>query len=384
MKILTIAATPFFSDRGCHVRIYNEAKYLRKFGAEVKICTYHFGRNVSGLDVKRISGAKWYKKTAPGFSWGKMWLDLKLIFLCRKEIKNFRPDIIHAHLYEGLGIAYWAKKLAFQKEIPIVFDLQGDLEEEFKNYNKKNLIARKIFTWLSKKAINWCDFLVLSSPNAVLSIKKIYKNKDRLNVVEDGTDLDLFQNPPEISAEDKTKIEKLKSWAQNKKALVYVGGLSDGKGTGKLLEVFSKIARAGTDWKLILAGFGEGEEKYREYVKENNLQEFVNLPGRIGYFSGPHLFSFADAAIDPKSGSAEGSVKLMSYMAAGLPVVCFENEFNRNKLGEAGYFMREMEDLQNILPKIEKGKKIEYEKLAELSEEKETRKLFEIFQSIIK
>lgn len=384
MKILTVAATPFFSDRGCHVRIYNEAKYLKKFGAEVKICAYGSGRDVPGFEIKRIGGAKWYKKTEPGFSWGKIWLDFKMILLVRQEIKKFKPEAIHAHLWEGLGIAYWAKKLAFKNDIPIVFDLQGDIEEEFKNYNRKNVIARKIFTWLSKRAISWCDWLVVSSPNAVFSVEKIYKNKDRFSVVEDGTDIDLFRSLPDIFGKDKKKIEELRAWAGDKKALVYFGGLSDGKGTGELLEVFSEVAKTGADWKLILAGFGPAEEKYREYVKKNNLEEFVNLPGRIGYFAGPHLFSLADAAIDPKSGSAEGSVKLVSYMAAGLPVICFENEFNKGKVGDGGNFMKEMSELPNILPKIEKGQRIAYEKLAELSEEKEARKLFEIFQSVVK
>ena len=85
-----LTATPFFSDRGCHMRIYNEAKFLQKFGAEVKICTYHSkGRTSLGLILRELDKVKWYKRTAPGFSWGKFWLDMKLIFLCRRVIKNF-------------------------------------------------------------------------------------------------------------------------------------------------------------------------------------------------------------------------------------------------------------------------------------------------------
>jgi glycosyltransferase involved in cell wall biosynthesis len=282
-----------------------------------------------------------------------------------------------------LGIAYWANKLAFSK-IPIVFDLQGDLEEEFKNYNQKNKIAAKIFSRLSKRAINWCDYLVLSSPNAVGRMRNVFSSENRTSVVEDGTDIDLFQNPPEMSPEDEKKIKNIKSWAGDKKILVYIGGLSDSKGTGKLLNVFAEFVKIHPDWKLVLAGFGEAEKKYREYIQKNDLEKFVFLPGRIGYFACPHLFSLADTAVDPKSGSAEGSVKLVSYMAAGLPVICFDNEFNRNKIGGKGHFMREMDDLKNILPKIEKGGKIQYEKLAELSEEKEARKLFEIFESLAK
>src|SRR4030042_5385256 len=119
MKILTIAATPFFADRGCHMRIYNKAKYLKKFGADVKICTYFGGDNIEGLDIEKIERVGWYKRTAPGFSWGKFWLDIKLIFLCRRVIKSFQPDVIPAHLYEGLGVGYLAKRLA-GRNVPIV------------------------------------------------------------------------------------------------------------------------------------------------------------------------------------------------------------------------------------------------------------------------
>ena len=41
-----IAPTPYFSDRGCHVRIYEEAKALKARSHEVVIVTYHLGRDV--------------------------------------------------------------------------------------------------------------------------------------------------------------------------------------------------------------------------------------------------------------------------------------------------------------------------------------------------
>lgn len=126
MKILTIATTPFFSDRGCHIRIYNEAKYLQRFGAEVEICTYHNGEDIEGIKIHRIGKVSWYKKTSPGFAWGKLWLDLKLLFLCVKILRKSEFDLIHAHLFESLAIARIAKFFTFKKN-PIVLDLQGDL-----------------------------------------------------------------------------------------------------------------------------------------------------------------------------------------------------------------------------------------------------------------
>lgn len=386
MKVLTIAATSFFSDRGCHMRIYGGAKYLEKFGAEVKICTYHSGDEAGNLDIERIGRVGWYRRTAPGFSWGKFWLDIKLIFLCRRLIREFQPDVIHAHMYEGLGVGYIAKRLTFQNP-PVVVDVQADLEEEFKNYNRKNFIARRIFVWLSRRLINRCNWLVVSSENVKPQMEKLYRHKDRISIIRDGIDLDLFKNAPELTGEEQKKIEEIKRWTEGKKLLVYIGGLSDNKGVGALLEAFKNLQELGfwrKDWKLLIGGFGNDEEKYKEYVGKNNLENSVYFVGRVKYFSLPAYLALASAAIDPKNGhTTEGSGKLINLMAAGCPIICFEKEFNRARLGEKGHYMQTFGDLGRILERLQTSEKIHYD-MEELGEEKEAKKLFDIFEKIIK
>ena len=379
MKILTIAATPFFSDRGCHMRIYGGAKYLEKLGAKVKICTYFSGSRVGGLDVEKIGKVGWYKRTAPGFSWGKFWLDIKLIFLCRRVIREFRPDVIHGHMYEGLGVGYAAKRLALRR-IPIVVDLQADLDEEFRNYNRENYVARRIFVWLSKIFINRCDWLVVSSENVKPHMEKLYRHKDRISIIRDGIDLDFFKNVPKLTEVEEKKIEEIKRWQGDKKLLVYVGGLSDNKGVGDLLEAFRTL---NSGWKLLIGGFGSDEDKYRKYVMKNNLEDLVCFAGKVNYFSLPAYLALADAAVDPKNGGTESSGKLVNLMAAGLPIICFDNDFNRGRLGEKGYYLQTFGGLDNALGKIGNMERVKYD-LEDLSEEKEIRKLFEIFQSLTK
>jgi len=382
MKILTIAATPFFSSRGCHMRIYNEAKFLQKFGAEVKICTYFSGSNAAGLDIERIGKVGWYKRMAPGFSWGKFWLDIKLIFLCRRAIRSFQPDIIHAHLYEGLGIGYVAKKLAF-RNVPIVFDLQGDLDEEFRSYNRENVVARRLFVWLSKIFITRCDWLVLSSENMLEKIEKVFPHKNRTFIVKDGVDLDLFKSSPALADEEQKKIDKISKWKDGKKLLVYIGGLSDNKGIGGLLEAFGKFSGQNGSWKLLVGGFGEDEEKYKKYIKENNLQDAIYFSGKVEYFSLPSFMALADVAIDPKSGSSEASGKLVNLMAMQLPIICFDNDFNRSRLGEKGYYMRSFDELGEALSKINSEEKIEYN-LQNVSQGEEVQKLMAVFHLLMK
>jgi len=361
------------------MRILNEAKYLQKLGALTRLCTYHIGENIVGIDIARIKGPACYKKISPGFSWGKIWLDLKMLFLVRREIRKYNPDIIHAHLYEGLVIGFLAKEAAFKK-IPIVFDLQGNINEEFKSYSKKNNLARKFFVWLAKIVINWADKIVVSSENVGC------RCPTPTTVIKDGIDLELFQDQPKADP-PLAEMEKIKKWAGDSKLLVYIGGLSDNKGVGELLKVFKKLQELGSwrnnSWKLLLGGFGEDEEKYKKYTTENNLEKSVYFAGKVKYFSLPRYLALASAGIDPKSGSTESSGKLMNLMAAGLPVVCFENDFNRARLGDKGYYLKSIDDLQSVLESITSAKKISYN-LENLSEEKEARKLFEIFDNLVK
>jgi hypothetical protein len=127
LKILMIAPTPYFADRGCHVRIYEEARALTVLGHEVKLVTYHIGRDMPGISTCRIPSVPWYKKLAAGPSWHKPYLDLLLFFRAFGEAKKFRPHILHAHLHEGAFIGVFLKKFL---KIPLLFDCQGSLTTE--------------------------------------------------------------------------------------------------------------------------------------------------------------------------------------------------------------------------------------------------------------
>ena len=74
MKILIVAPTPFFSDRGTHIRILEEALALEKQGHAITIATYHIGKDIHGsiqtkIDVRRILRLLfWYKKYTQKFT----------------------------------------------------------------------------------------------------------------------------------------------------------------------------------------------------------------------------------------------------------------------------------------------------------------------------
>ena len=79
LKVLVLAPTPFFADRGCHVRILEEARAAIACGVQLRLVTYHLGRDPAGLTIDRTAFVPWYKKLEAGPSWHKLYLDLLLL-----------------------------------------------------------------------------------------------------------------------------------------------------------------------------------------------------------------------------------------------------------------------------------------------------------------
>jgi len=191
-RILMIAPTPFFADRGCHVRILGEAKGLIDLGHEIMLCTYFLGRDVDGIPTERTPPIFWYKKLSPGPSWHKFYIDLLLLWKVLNTCRTFKPDIIHAHLHEGIVIGKIASRLF---AVPLVADLQGSLTDE--------LLAHRFVPnvkWIVRlmrgieKRINQmpCHLIVSSTQTAQNCIEVFGISANRVSAIIDGVDLDIF------------------------------------------------------------------------------------------------------------------------------------------------------------------------------------------------
>jgi glycosyltransferase involved in cell wall biosynthesis len=191
-RILMIAPTPFFADRGCHVRILGQAKALISLGHQVILCTYHLGRDVAGIPTERTLAVPWYKKLSPGPSWHKFYIDLLLLWRVLVECRKFRPEIIHAHLHEGIVIGKIASRLF---GVPLVADLQGSLTDEILAHNFipnfRWLVA--FVRWVEKRVSRMPAHLIVSSKHtAQICVERYGISADRVSWLMDGVDLENF------------------------------------------------------------------------------------------------------------------------------------------------------------------------------------------------
>ncbi|MFA5776894.1 MAG: glycosyltransferase [Parcubacteria group bacterium] len=341
MKILMVAPTPFFSDRGTHIRILEEALALEKLGHKIIIATYHIGRDIdpeinTKIDVRRIRRLLfWYKKLEAGPDWQKIFLDLMLIrktfFLARTQ----KPDIIHGHLHEGVLIGLLVKKALFWRKMKLVSDFHGSLTNEMVSHGYLGAgMLKKVFNFIEKIINNLGDFAIASSWENTEEIKKFRKD-GKVETILDGVDLDYYKNLP-VKEESKKELEV----PMEKTVVVYTGALVPNKGINYLIDAILIAFRKNKDLFFVVAGFPV--KGIKKFVKENGLEGNVRVIHPLNYFDLPKILNASDIAIDPKDSKVnQASGKILQYMGAGLPIVCFDKSNNRRYLADGAYYARE-------------------------------------------
>lgn len=326
-KILQIAPTPFFSDRGCHIRVEGIVRALTELGYDNTVCTYHHGRDVNGVKTKRISSIKNYTQTEAGPSKYKLWADWKLLCLSFKQFRALKPVAIHAHLHEGLMIGVVVKFLFFWRKTPVIADMQGSLTGELETHGSfKKWPFLKWPTQLIERVLMWCaDTIICSSHHSLNKIKSDFKIADaKISLAQDGADPAL-----PLSEERRDKLLYKLALPRDKTIVVYSGALLDGKGLAELKRIISNSQHMAVHFLII----GYPVENLAEFLEQNQLSSSCSLTGRVPFESLSEYLSLADIAIDPKfSDAGEGSGKMLNYLACGLPVLAFNTQNNRDFL----------------------------------------------------
>lgn len=338
LKVLVVAPTPFFSDRGTHIRILEEALALEKRGHEVTIATYHIGQDLpeslgSHIDVRRIRRLLfWYHKLEAGPDWQKIILDLLLIkkvfFLARTK----RPDIIHGHLHEGALIAWIVQKLLFWRGIKVVADFHGSLTKEMVSHRYLRASGlEKVFQWIEQMIDNMGDAAVTSSWNNAEEIREARKD-GKVEVLLDGTRLSMFDG-----LSTKEEIRKQYGVPVDAVVVTYTGAFIRNKGVQFFLEAVPMVCKRYANVHVVLAGFPV--DQIAEYLKQPVFKELVTVVSPLPYFDLPKILRMSDIGVDPKDESTrQASGKALQYMGAGLPVACFDTENNHEYLGSGGTY----------------------------------------------
>jgi len=325
LRIAMIAACPFPSPRGTPIRIFRMAEALAHLGHEVHVATYHLGDATGPLpfQIHRIPHVRFYRRSDPGPTYGKLLvLDPLLGQALRRLMRTADFDVIHAHHYEGLLVA---KSLPSRGRPPIIYDAHTLLETELPFYRMG--LGRRMLSSMGRIL----DYRLPGSAAHVITVTEELRDRllgsnavpaDRITVVENGVEADLFDVPPaERHTQDPT--------------IVFAGNLAAYQGVDLLFEAFGLVVRKRADVRLkVLTDSGLG----RLGALAESLGILPNMDViHVGFDQLPAQLRAADIAVNPRVECDGVPQKLMNYMAAGRPTVSFAGSAAHMRHGETGW-----------------------------------------------
>jgi glycosyltransferase involved in cell wall biosynthesis len=327
-RILMIAPTPFFAHRGCHVRIYEQARALQAMGCQVEVCTYHLGDDRPGIPTHRTLHIPWYHKLSAGPSWHKLYVDVLLLLKSWSVARRFRPDVLHGHLHEGAAIGWVVGKLL---GLPVVADFQGSLSGEIKAH--EFLPNRGWLYRFVARNEGWIDRLpqvvIASCTDVAQELQERFGVRDVVLAL-DGVDTKTFRPDAEVG-----ELQSLVP--PGRRVVVYLGVLSAYQGVDHLLEAVPHVLSCVPQAYFLVMGYPD-EDKYRQRAHDLGIADHVNFPGRIDYDQAARYLALGEVAVGPKLSETESNGKLYNYMACALPTAAFDTPPSREILGDLGVF----------------------------------------------
>ena len=311
----------FLGDPRYDRRIQNFARFFRDNGWRVDIVAG------VGQDVVLPSG---YKAIPIKYHSGpRRFLSYhhKLLTELRRVPK---PDILFACDLYSLRAAAVVKKTAPQTKV--WYDAR-EIYTQLPTVIHKPL-ARWFWKWFERGGLKETDIVITTGPkdaNAILTVHSflphsiVVKNMPHRGIGNSGS-LDL---------------RKHFGLSTEKKLLVYVGGLQQGRGLEKAITAMMEFRNTAV---LILIGDGALRNTLHERVKSSNLQDSVYFYGQASVDNVLPLLSSADVGvslIERISGSYDLALpsKLFEYLHAGLPVVCSDLEQVKDCFGTKEYIV---------------------------------------------
>lgn len=334
VKVLMIAPTPFFSHRGTHIRILEEARALERQGHAVMIVTYHNGDDIAHhlpettIDVRRIRRwLFWYKKTEAGPDWQKVILNLFLIRKTYAMIREWRPDVVHAHLHEGVLIARLMKMIFFRRRFVTVSDFHGSLVGEMRSHGYLGIpplgtIFRALERWIDSMG----DVAIVSSEENRAVIAGARADGTATHV-PDGVDVATYDAVDADTAAQRTHY----GIPRDALVVVYTGALIPNKGIAHVIDAIAPTVQAVPHVHFVIGGFPDGW--VRDAVHARGMDDHVTIVSPLNYFALPRINALADIAVDPKDVSVrQASGKILHYMAARTGIICADRPTNHTYL----------------------------------------------------
>jgi glycosyltransferase involved in cell wall biosynthesis len=316
-----VAACPFPANHGSAASIREMSDTLVDMGHDVHIVTYAIGQpdiKVRRAKIHRIAPFRPETDAKVGPSPEKFVSDFRLLRLLLQVIRRERIDIIHAHNYEAALIGIMSKWITGR---PLLYNGVNLMSDELATYR---FIRPRWLAHALGRALDWFvpifpDHITAVSPELKRWLVESGVRPEKIDVVPAGVEPELFGNHSSDGLREQYN-------AEGRPVVMYAGVLNGFQRIDYLLRAFAAALRQEPSARLLIVSPLRSQ---RHEAEHRRLASELGIADAIAWIA-PHLLedlpgylALADVTVLPRPHCPGHPVKLLNYMLAGKPTVCF-------------------------------------------------------------
>ncbi|MBA7599972.1 D-inositol-3-phosphate glycosyltransferase [subsurface metagenome] len=271
----------------------------------------------------------------------------------RKQIKNFKPDVII-----GFGIlnTFIAAILARRNNIPFIYYLIDELHR---------FIAFKILQPLGEiiksRTLKLSDKVIVINEKLRDYVISLGANPQKTYIVSAGVDLDRFLNSNDRSIRKEYGIKK------DDIVLFFMGYLYNFSGLKEVALELAKLKDKERNIKLLIVGEGDIYNDLQEIKDKYKLKDKIILTGKQPYKKIPNFIAASDICLLPAQNTKIMRnivpIKMYEYMAANKAIITTKLSGIMKEFGEdhGVVYVDKPEDVLNKAIELIKSNSIEKE-----------------------
>ena len=319
-SVAMVAACRFPANYGSPGAIREMSVELAAMGHEIHVVTYPDGDDLplGAVHLHRAGERHAGKAAQVGPSLEKPWHDLRTLRELCRVIKRHRIEIIHAHNYEGALIGAAAK---FITRRPLVYHAVNLMADELHTYRfirpkfVANAIAR-VLDWVTPRL---ADRVIAVSPELKEALVGLGVAPERIAVVPCGIEPRMF------AAADPSRLQA-RYQLEGRPVVLYTGVISAFQRIDYLLWAFGVVHREVPEAVLMIVTPLENEPDlpaHQALARELGLMDCVIWVGPHTLEELPDYLACGTVTVVPRCDCPGHPIKLLNYMMAGKPSVCF-------------------------------------------------------------
>ena len=314
LSIAMIAPCAFPTHHGTQVLIRHLATALAQAGHEVHLITYGYGEYEADFrfHLHRAGRVQGGLRAAPGLL--RPAADAALLVTAGRVIRAHGCDLLHVHNVEGLGVGALLK---LQTSLPLVYHAHNAMGPELPTYFRAHLaqaFASVVGDVIDRTLPRIADAVITFDPDHKFLHEVYGIDEARLHVIPPGLDA------TEITALNPERLKQVAQQLGPGPWLLYAGNADGYQNLPLLWQAFARVRAERPDVRLLVAS-SEPESTFTESLAAAPSRDGITFHRYEDNEELNALFALASLGVSPRSLWIGAPIKVLNYLAAGLPTV---------------------------------------------------------------